>query len=73
MPTENITFRLELVHRESSVPYFAGHGGVTSPDDYKQGGLVDPDGAIRTVVPNGWTADQVESETRVIGAILFRI
>jgi hypothetical protein len=32
MPNQSITFRLEFVYRNSSVPYFAGQGGVTSAD-----------------------------------------
>jgi len=30
MPTRNVTFRLEFNHRYASVPYFAGHGGMSS-------------------------------------------
>ena len=29
MPNQNLTHRLELVHREANVPYFAGSGGIT--------------------------------------------
>ncbi len=73
MPTPLLTFRLEFVHREASIPYFAGHGGVTGPDGYKSGNLASPDGAIFTNVPPGWTPDQVKSESRIIGALIFRI
>jgi hypothetical protein len=31
MPNQFLTLRFEYIHRESSVPYFAGHGGVTPP------------------------------------------
>ena len=62
MPDEFQTWRLELVHRAASVPYFAGHGGVTSPDGY-----------TTTAVPNGWTPDLVKQETRIIFALLFRM
>jgi hypothetical protein len=61
MPNEEITWRLELVHREADVPYFAGPGGVTSPDGY-----------TNTPLPAGWTPDLVKSENRVIGALLCR-
>ncbi|MCW3124656.1 MAG: beta-barrel porin-2 [Bacteroidetes bacterium] len=61
MPNELITFRLEVVHRESSVPYFAGHGGVTSPDGYNG-----------TALTLGWAPDLVKQETRFIGALLVR-
>jgi hypothetical protein len=73
MPTENITFRLEAVHREASVPYFAGRGGVTGPDGYKCGGLASPDGTITSCAPPGWRPDLVHTETRVIAAVMFRI
>jgi hypothetical protein len=73
MPTENLTWRLEVVHRESSVPYFNGPGGVTGPDGYKVGGVYDPDSQIKTLVPAGWAPDLVQQETRIIFAMLFRI
>jgi hypothetical protein len=73
MPSENLTFRLEGVHRESNVPYFAGRGGVTGPNGYKTGWTSHPDSAITTQVPMGWTPDLVKSETRLILALLFRI
>lgn len=62
LPNEHILFRLEFVHREASVPYFAGKGGVTSPTGYSTTGLA----------PN-WAPDLVRSETRIIFAILFRL
>ena len=63
MPNQSVTFRIEYVHRESSVPYFAGHGGVTSPT-----------GFTYTPVPaTGWAPDLVKSENRIIFAMLFRI
>lgn len=61
MPNDFLTFRLEVVHRHASVPYFAGHGGVTSPDGYNT-----------TPVPSDFTPDLVPSETRFIGALLVR-
>jgi hypothetical protein len=62
MPNQHICFRLEYVHRESSVPYFAGHGGVTSPSGYTTTGL-----------PTDWKPDLVRSEDRIIFAVLFRL
>ncbi len=62
MANEHILFRLEYVHREASVPYFAGHGGVTSPTGY-----------TTTPVPAGWTPDLVKFEDKVIFAVLFRL
>jgi hypothetical protein len=72
MPTESLTWRLELVHREASVPYFAGRGGVTGPDGCKSGGLSNPDGTIFTP-PSNWTPDLTNQETRIILALIFRI
>lgn len=62
MPTQNITFRLEYVHRQASVPYFAGHGGVTSQTGY-------------TTVPldPAWRPDLVKAEDKIIAAVLFRL
>ena len=62
MPNEHITFRLEYVHRQASVPYFAGHGGVTSPSGYS---TTSPD-------PE-WRPDLVKFEDRLILALLFRL
>jgi opacity protein-like surface antigen len=61
MPDEIQTWRLEFVRRVASVPYFAGHGGVTSPDGY-----------TTTTVPTGWRPDLVKSESKIIGAYLVR-
>lgn len=62
MPNQHICFRLEYVHRESSVNYFAGHGGVTSPSGY-----------TTTQLPADWKPDLVKSEDRIIFAVLFRL
>lgn len=62
MPNQSITFRIELVHRESSVPYFAGAGGVTSQTGF----------STSTLDPN-WRPDLVKSESRIVVAILFRL
>jgi len=62
MPSQSLEFKVELVHRHSSVPYFAGPGGVTSPDGY-----------TTTAIPAGWTPNLVNQETRIIFAVLFRI
>ncbi|HZU83469.1 MAG TPA: outer membrane beta-barrel protein [Polyangiaceae bacterium] len=61
MPVEQFTFDLEWNHRQADVPYFAGHGGVTSPDGY-----------ITTPTPGGWRADLVKSDDRVVAAWLVR-
>jgi len=62
MPNQSITFRIEAVYRHSSVPYFAGAGGVTSQTGYSTVPL-DP----------SWQPDLVKSEFRIIAALLFRI
>ena len=62
MPNQSITFRLEYVHREADVPYFAGPGGVTSPTGY-----------TFTPLPPDWRPDLVKVENRIIFALLFRL
>lgn len=62
MPNQHLTVRLEYVHRQSSVPYFAGHGGVTSPSGY-----------TTTALTPGWAPDLVKAEDRIIFAVLFRL
>jgi Putative beta-barrel porin-2, OmpL-like. bbp2 len=61
MPTEQVTYDLEVNRRVSADPYFAGHGGVTSPDGYST-----------TATPTGWRPDLVKSDTRIIAAMLVR-
>ena len=61
MPNDIFTWRVEVVHREASVPYFAGPGGITSPDGY-----------TTTPIPSGWKPDLVKSETRFVWALLVR-
>jgi opacity protein-like surface antigen len=61
MPTELVTYDLEFSRRAASVPYFAGHGGVTSPDGYQP-----------TSTPTGWRPDLVKSDLRLIAALLVR-
>lgn len=62
MPNEHVLFRLEYVHRQSSVPYFAGHGGVTSPSGYST-----------TSLTSTWKPDLVKFDDRLIFAVLFRL
>lgn len=62
LPNEHLCFRLEYVHREASVNYFAGHGGVTSPNGYATSAL-----------PPDWKPDLVKSDDRIILAVLFRL
>ncbi len=62
MPNQSISFRVEYVHRQANVGYFAGKGGVTSQTGYTTAPL-DPN----------WKPDLVKSENRIILAVLFRI
>ena len=62
MPNQSLTVRLEYVHREADVPYFAGRGGVTSPTGY-----------TTTPLPATWAPDLVKTEDRLILAVLFRL
>jgi len=64
MPTRNITFRLEYNHRQASVPYFTGHGGVTPPG----GNQGSPGSQV-----SGWEPDLVKSEDRVTAAMMIRL
>jgi hypothetical protein len=61
MPNEQTTWGLEVNHRQADVPYFAGHGGVTSPDGY-----------TTTAAPNGWRPDLKKTDDRVIADFLLR-
>ncbi|AEW02402.1 hypothetical protein A4D02_00175 [Niastella koreensis] len=62
MPNQSLLFRIEYVHRHANVPYFAGAGGVTSPNGY-----------TTTPLPDDWRPDLVKSEDRIIFALLFRL
>lgn len=62
MPTDFLPYRREYVYRGSNTPYFAGHGGSTSPDGYSD-----------TMVPIGFTPDRVQSEDRFTIAFLLRM
>lgn len=62
MPNQSITFRLEYVHRESDIPYFAGSQGVTSQTGY-----------TTTPLDANWKPDLVRSENRIILVTLFRL
>ncbi len=62
MLNQSLLFRIEFVHRHSSVPYFAGAGGVTSQTGY-----------ATTPLDPGWRPDLVKSEDRILFALLFRL
>lgn len=62
MPNNHLTFGVEYVTRHSDTPYFAGRGGVTSPNGWNS-----PVGN-----PSGYVADLVKDENRIIFSTLFR-
>ena len=62
LPNQSLTFRTEFVYRHSSVPYFAGAGGVTSQT-----------GFATSVLDPLWRPDLVTSESRIVFALLFRL
>jgi hypothetical protein len=62
MPNQSLLFRMEFVHRHSSVPYFSGRGGVTSQTGY----------ALTPLDPL-WRPDLRKSEDRIVLALLFRL
>jgi len=64
MPDQFTTFRVEVDHRESSVPYFAGPGGVTPV-----GGNT---GSPASLVPN-FSPDLRRAETRLNFALLVKL
>jgi hypothetical protein len=63
MPDQFVTFRGEVDHRHSSVPYFSGPGGITPV-----GGNT---GSPTSLVPN-FTPDMRTSETRLNFALLVK-
>lgn len=73
MPNQSIEFKLELVHRQASVGYFAGPGGVTSPNGYSTYPILTQTAGGALVPTTNWAPDLVRSENRIIIAILFRI
>jgi hypothetical protein len=64
MPTQFTTLRLEYIHRQANVPYFAGPSGITP-----QGGN---QGLAGSTVP-GFTPDLVNFENRINVAFMVRI
>lgn len=64
LPSENITFRAEFNHREASVPYFAGRGGITPP-----GGNQGTNGSAVA----GFTPDLQRREDRITLAMMIRL
>jgi hypothetical protein len=63
-PSQFLTFRIEYIHRQASVPYFAGPGGVTPPG----GNSGAPGSEIA-----GWTPSLAKFESRINAALLVRL
>jgi hypothetical protein len=64
MPTQFTTFRFEVNHRSSDVPYFSGPGGITPP-----GGN---NGFPGVIIP-GWSPDLSKHENRFTISILVKL
>lgn len=64
MPSDFVTFRAEVNHREASVPYFAGKGGITP-----MGGN---QGTAGSAV-SGFEPDLERRENRITLAMMFRL
>lgn len=63
MPNDNLTFRFEYCYRSSSIPYFLGSGGTTSPSAWING--------PSTINP--WSADLKKDENRITISVNFRM
>lgn len=63
MPNDFVTFRLEYGYRNSSIPYFTGSGGTTSPSGWVNGPVSD----------TPWAAELKKDEHRVTLAVNFRL
>ncbi len=64
MPSQFLTFRVEYIHRQANVPYFAGRGGVTPPG----GNQGSPGSAVE-----GFQPDLVNAENRFNAALMVRL
>lgn len=63
MPNDFVTFRLEYVYRQSSIPYFTGAGGTTSASGWTNGPT--------PLLP--WAANLKKTENRITLAVNFRL
>jgi hypothetical protein len=63
MPNENLTFRIEAIHRVADTPYFSGPNGIS----YSDGTNNNPNGTA-TINP-----DLSTSETRINAAMMVRL
>ncbi len=63
-PSPWTLFRLEYVHREASIPFFSGHGGITGPAGIQP---ASPAGAV------GFVPDLKRSDDRVVVNVTLRL
>lgn len=63
MPNDYVTFRFEYGYRHANIPYFAGHGGTTSPSGWTNG----------PTTVNTWRPDLKENENRFTVAVNVRL
>lgn len=63
MPSDNVTFRFEYGYRSANIPYFAGHGGTTSPSGWTNG----------PTTAKTWKPDLQKTENRFTVAVNFRL
>jgi hypothetical protein len=63
MPNDYFTFRLEYGYRQANMPYFAGHGGTTSPSGWVNG----------PTTQATWKPDLQKTENRVTVAVNIRL
>ncbi|TWR27795.1 outer membrane beta-barrel protein [Mucilaginibacter achroorhodeus] len=71
-PNQFLTVRFELVHRFMNVPYFNGHGGVTSPSGYQTNPATSFNPNSYIPADASFTPDLVKSENRFIIALMTR-
>lgn len=64
LPNEHVTIGLEYVERHANVPYFSGHGGVTSPNGWNE--------PIGNPSSTTWQPDLRKNEQRVILSFIVR-
>jgi hypothetical protein len=64
MPNQFVTLRVEYIHREANVPYFAGPAGVTPPG----GNTGTPANAVES-----WSPDLSNAENRINASLLLRL
>lgn len=63
MPNDYFTFRIEYGYRQANLPYFAGHGGTTSPSGWTNG----------PTTQAAWKPDLQKTENRITLALNFRL